>query len=312
MDPTGIRILQGTQYLAEAAECDTVDHALVISDNAATLDSLHDWHYLPITPGFNVVVVDRDFSKLESVVRSISRNQLQESLPQNKTHAILVDGTVKDKLLHLLKAGAASTRFQSDSAPANLAKDLQTMITQASKDHTVPVFTTTSLDHSIDCLLTLRGSRALSQISIFADSSANTEYFRSFTSSEIFSVGEIVDRPPIGKQLLLTVAFTILMTCLVRRPHGHGTVYPASYFGKYRFQNHSTVAIAKSVAQIRARYTKLIKPLKPEPRGERINFFVQMDWFIKFVKIMLGVTGLGVAWSTVWLVRKYGLKRQGV
>ncbi|KAF5532890.1 proteophosphoglycan ppg4 [Fusarium mexicanum] len=64
-----------------------------------------------------------------------------------------------------------------------------------------------------------------------------------------------------------------------------GTICPPTTPGK-------ATSVPDNTAIIRASYMNLVKPLKPEPRGERIGFFDQVDYMIKGTGAVLGMLAI--------------------
>ena len=61
-----------------------------------------------------------------------------------------------------------------------------------------------------------------------------------------------------------------------------------------------------NIPAIRASYEKLISPLKPEPRGERIGFFTQAEYLFKGVAGTAAIlAGTGLYFGVKILKKQY-------
>lgn len=67
------------------------------------------------------------------------------------------------------------------------------------------------------------------------------------------------------------------------------TLFSSSGFSNSLVSVRKKLPSLDKIQDIRASYKNLIVPLKPEPRGERMSFFTQVEYFIKGAGATLGV-----------------------
>ncbi|KEF59111.1 uncharacterized protein A1O9_03955 [Exophiala aquamarina CBS 119918] len=304
MDFTGARLLQSSDFDKQALGLDVVAQTLFISDDSelpAGFPNIENVRHLPVSQGISVVIVDKDFKSVGNVVAIIKSKLGQNWYESDEPCIVLIDEGIKDQFLSQMNsvqttenlkkietAGSGRTMTVGE-APSDLRQALGTIVFEGPRRNKLPVLVTTSLDHSLDCTSALQSQHNLSQVAMFSNSKDNMAYVARFSRSNVFSAGEIVFRPPIIRDSLLT-----------------GATFSPEYFSKHRYQYHSSLPLLQpeGVEQIRARYQRTIKPLPTEPRGERIDFFVQMGWFVHGVKTLMGISGLAAAYGAFILARK--------
>lgn len=273
---------------------------------------------MPVSRGVSVVIVDKDFHSVGNAVAIIKRKLGQEWYEADEPCVVLIDEGVKDQFLSELNSDQPAESFTKiatagggriitvNEAPPDLQQALSTIVFNESRENKLPVLVTTSLDHSLDCISVLQCQHNLSQVAVFSNSKDNMAYVERFSFSDVFSVGDVMFRGPISKLDHLIAPNYLLKKIQVRDGRLTGATYSPQFFGKYRYQYHTSLPLLhpESVQQIRARYQRKIKPLPVEPRGERVDFFVKMAWLVRGVKTFMGITSLGVAYGTFLLARK--------
>ena|SRR6266516_6849794 len=84
------------------------------------------------------------------------------------------------------------------------------------------------------------------------------------------------------------------------------SMYPVATFSRQRFTMiKPEPSTSTSIQSIRKTYDNLIKPLQPEPRGERIGFFDQVGYVIKGVAGTMAVLGVVGIWYGGRAVRRW-------
>ena len=85
------------------------------------------------------------------------------------------------------------------------------------------------------------------------------------------------------------------------------SIFPATLFSRPQvITEKGVIALPKNILDIRATYERMIPPLKPEPRGERIGFFTQAEYLVKGVgAVTVGLMGIGLYFGSRAIQRRF-------
>jgi hypothetical protein len=84
------------------------------------------------------------------------------------------------------------------------------------------------------------------------------------------------------------------------------SMYPVATFSRQRLtMTRPEPSSSNSIQSIRKTYDNLIKPMQPEPRGERIGFFDQVGYVVKGVAGTVAVLGIVGVWYGGRAVRRW-------
>ncbi|RSL41092.1 hypothetical protein CEP54_015923 [Fusarium duplospermum] len=149
----------------------------------------------------------------------------------------------------------------------------------AKEKGTLLVVLNRSLEGAIDAMVGIL--TPIAQLAILGPEASKVhEFAKCWVPARVISVGSI---------------------CPVALPELRGAQYPRAnspFFSPLLFSNPTYHSFEKpsglpnDVIAIRASYKGIIKPLKPEPRGERIGFFTQVEYLVKGVGATVGLLAM--------------------
>ncbi|KAH8594885.1 hypothetical protein B0O99DRAFT_741565 [Bisporella sp. PMI_857] len=277
---------------------DAINHIAVIDSSTATFSTILQYpetHFYSVAEGYNVAIIDEGKKDWETIAKQIYSSTANMKLPSDNLSAVFVRPEDVSELRNELRRQRATEKNSTDSnacqipdctswdkdtfslnsnwgegSPGTTDSPLESKLRQTQAAGALLVVTVTSLEKALDLLSGL--SSPILQVALLAPGSKRVvEYASRWTNAHTFSVGSI--------QSVLHPTFNTFISPEPLRP-----VFPTTLFSRAQIiATKSSEALPSSVPAIRASYEKLIPPLKPEPRGERIGFFTQAEYLIKGV-----------------------------
>ncbi|KAJ4247099.1 hypothetical protein NW762_013237 [Fusarium torreyae] len=260
-DPiTATRILTNHGITPDSS---TKDYSTILADpKAHIIDTLN--------AGVNAALINpgnRSWDQITAEIERACKLQLSDRLD-----VIFVRqdeaGVVRSKL-----QCSTSTVSLDDVFGSKTETSLRSRIASSKIEGSVLLVTTQSLEAVTDALINL--AIPITQLAILGPCGPEVlEFVRRWVPAKLLSVGSICPLP-------IPELHDPHLQSPSLRPYGFSVPV-------YTYRDKGA-RVTDDVASIRATYKSLIKPLKPEPRGERVGFFDQVDYLIKGIGAALGV-----------------------
>ncbi|RSL56830.1 hypothetical protein CEP53_006689 [Fusarium sp. AF-6] len=226
------------------------------------------------SPDLNIALITEGKKSWSSIAEELKATSSLVVPQSDRLHAIFVREEDAEPLQKALGHGQP-TMFLDTLKQKEPDSQLHLQLERSKEEGALLVILTRSLEGVIDALVGV--STPISQLAILGPEAQKLHDFaKHWVPARVISVGSVcpIALPEAGAQY----------------PSPNSPIFSPLVFSSpmyYSFERSSS--LPEDISAIRASYRRIIKPLKPEPRGERIGFFTQVEYLVKGMGATVGL-----------------------